>query len=101
MVFSVQEATVTVQYVSESKTRAVLNQPEGRQRWVIGAEKTTGDSKGERMLGLTTLNPWMASLCIQARDQKFTVAIKYRETKYFDADLLWVGRIEPEAHAAQ
>lgn len=93
------DAIVTIQYVSESRTRGSWSYPDGRRRFVIGAEKTTGESKGERLIGLTTLDPWKASLCVQARDKKFPLAIKYRDTRYFDKDLLWVGLVKEQASA--
>jgi hypothetical protein len=94
-----QDATVWITYVSESRTKGTWQRPDGLRRFVIGAEKTTGDSLGERLIGLTTLDPWKASICIQARDQKFQLAIKFRETRFFDHDLLWVGRVEQQASA--
>jgi len=93
-----QSAIVTIQYVSESRTRSTWGHPEGRRRFVIGAEKTTGEGFDKR-LSFTTLDPWKASLCLQARDQKFPLAVKYRDTRYFDADLLWVGMVKAEASA--
>ncbi len=85
---------VTIQYVSESRTKV-----QGLRRWVIGAERTTGQSVGERLIGLTTLDPLKASLCIQARDKKFQVQIKHRKTAYFDDDLLWVGLVKAQVSA--
>ncbi len=96
MNLAVQEAMVYISYVSESRTKPVYPDTEGKRRFVIGAEKTTGNSSGERLLGLTTLDPWKASLCTQARDKKFPLRIKYRATRYFDADLLWCGMVESE-----
>jgi hypothetical protein len=93
-----QDAIVTITYVSESRTKGTWSYPEGRRRFVIGAEKTEGDELTKR-IGLTTLDPWKASLCMQARDKKFPLAIKFRETRYFDADLLWVGLVKEEATA--
>lgn len=91
-----QQATVWISYVSESRTKGTWNHPDGRRRFVIGAERTTGESIGERLLGLTTLDPWMASLCIRARDKHVAVDIKFKDTRYFDKDLLWVGLAKTE-----
>ena len=87
-----------IQYVSESRTKSTWGHPEGRRRFVIGAEKTTGEGFDKRV-SFTTLDPWKASLCIQARDQHLKLAVKYRDTLYFDADLLWVGRLTEQASA--
>ena len=93
MNLAVQTAVVTITYVSESMTKAVYPRP-GIRRFVIGAENTVGDSLGERLIGLTTLDPWKASLCSQARDKGFSVRIKFRDTRYFDKDLLYIERAE-------
>lgn len=89
-----QSALVTIQYVNESRTKAFPQYPEGKRRFVIGAERTTGDSLMERLISLTTLDEWQASLCEQARSKGMVLAIKFRETRYFDRDLLWVGQPE-------
>src|SRR6185369_17791516 len=91
-----QEAIVTITYVSESRTRGTWSHPDGRRRFAIGAEKITGDSLGERLLGLTTLDPWKASLCMRARDTGRKLSIKFRDTRYFDQDLLWIGPVPDE-----
>ena len=93
-----QDAIVTITYVSESRTRGTWDRPDGRRRFVIGAEIVGADELSKR-LGLTTLDPWKASLCMQARDKKFPLAIKYRETRWFDHDLLWAGLVKTEATA--
>lgn len=100
MNLAVQVAIVTIQYVSESRTKGTMQYPEGIRRFVIGAERTTGDSLGERLIGLTTLNQWIASLCVQARDQKFTLRIKFRDTRYFDKDLLYAETLKDQQGAA-
>lgn len=87
---AVQTAIVSIKYVSESRTKGTYQQPEGLRRFVIGAEKTLGDSLGERLLGLTTVDQFKASLCRQACDQDFLVRIKYQDTRYFDKNLLYV-----------
>ncbi len=91
-----QDAIVTVQYVGESRTKGTWQRPEGLRRFVIGAEKTTGNSSGERVLGLTTLDAWKATLCQRARDKGLRLHIKYRETRYFDADLLFVELVHDD-----
>ena len=95
-----QSAVVRISYVSESRTKSTWQFPEGKRRFVIGAVKTTGESLGERNVSLTTLDPWKASLCIQARDKQFPLQIKYRDTRYFDADLLWVGMVTDQGASA-
>jgi hypothetical protein len=89
-------ATVTIQYVEESRTRGTWQRPDGIRRFVIGAEKTTGESLGERRIGLTTLDPWRASLCLQAKDKGFKLFIKYKLTRWFDADLLHCEVVKDE-----
>ncbi len=82
--------TVTIQYVNESRTRGTWGHPDGLRRFVIGAEKTTGQSLSETRLSFSTLDPFKASLCQRARDQHLTVRVKYQLTRYFDANLLQV-----------
>lgn len=91
------EAIVRIAYVDESRTRGTWHNPHGRRRFVIGAEKTEGEGL-TRHISFSTLDPWKASLCQQARDKHFPVAVKYRGTRYFDCDLLWVGLVEPASH---
>ena len=67
------------------------------RRFVIGAERTTGTSLGERLISFTTLDPWAASLCQQARDKKLTLRVKYQLTRWFDANLLHVELAKDEA----
>jgi hypothetical protein len=92
-------ATVTIKYVQESRTRGTWQHPDGRRRFVIGAEKTTGDSLGERLLGLSTLDPWRASLCLQAKDKGLRLFVKYRMTRFFDAELLHCEVVKDEVPA--
>lgn len=91
----IHEAVVAIRYVDESRTRGTWHNPLGKRRFVIGAEKQDGPDGLTRHISFSTLDPWKASLCSQARDKRFLVAVKYRGTRYFDADLLWVGMVEP------
>lgn len=93
MVTQFHDALVTVQYTEERVTKGGLRQ------FLIGAEKTTGDSLSERRIGLQTLNQWKAALCQQAKDKGLVLHIKYRTTRYFDADLLFVELAKDEAPA--
>lgn len=76
-------ATVSIRYVQETVTKG------GLRRFTIGAERD-GTTLAERYLSFTTLNAWKASLCSQAKDQGFQLSVKYRDTGFFDADLLFV-----------
>jgi len=91
-------ATVTITYVQESRTKGTWSHPDGRRRFVIGAEKTTGDSLGERLIGLTTLDPWRASLCLDASPNGNhpgrKLFIKYKLTRWFDCELLHVETVK-------
>lgn len=90
-------ATVTIQYVEESRTRATWNRPDGLRRFVIGASKVPeGETLGETRLSFTTLDPWKASLCQQARDKHLTLFVKYQLTRFFDANLLHVEMVKDE-----
>lgn len=91
-------ATITIQYVEESRTRGNWARPDGLRRFVIGAEKTTGESLGERLISFTTLDPWKASLCQQARDKHLTLFVKYQLTRFFDANLLHVELVKDAVH---
>jgi hypothetical protein len=83
-VLKLHDAVVTIDYVKETVTRG------GLRRFEIGAENVVGQSLGERLIGLTTLDQWKASLCQQAKEKGLRLHIKYRETIYFDAALLFV-----------
>lgn len=89
--------TVTITYVEESRTRGTWAKPDGARRFVIGAERTTGDSLGERLISFATLDPWKASLCLQARDKHLKLRVKYQMTRYFDANLLHVEVVKDAA----
>ncbi len=78
------DTVVTVQYVQETVTQG------GLRRFLIGAEKLTGDSLGERLISFSTLSEWKASLCDQAKKGGLRLHVKYRLTRWFDADLLFV-----------
>ncbi len=78
------DTVVTVQYVQETVTAG------GLRRFLIGAEKSTGDSLGERLVSFSTLSQWKASLCDQAKKSGLRLHVKYRLTRWFDADLLFV-----------
>lgn len=90
-------ATVTIQYVDESRTRGTWHSPSGLRRFVIGAEKTDGEGF-EKRVSFTTLDPWKASLCQRARDQHLTLSVKYQLTRFFDANLLHVELATGPAH---
>ncbi len=92
-------ATVTIQYVNESRTRGTWARPDGLRRFVIGASRTTGESLGERLINFTTLDTWKASLCQQARDKGLTLQVKYQLTRFFDANLLHVELVKEPVHA--
>ena len=99
MVTKIHDAVVTIQYVQEgTRTKTTWKSPHGLRRFYIGAEKTTGDSLGEWLISMTTLDPWKASLCSQARDKHFRLKIRYKETPFFDAALLSVEMVKDEAH---
>lgn len=85
-------AIVKISYVEERPSKG------GLRRFLIGAERTDteGDTLAETRLGFSTLDPWKASLCSQARDKGFPLHVKYRLTRYFDADLLFVEMVKPE-----
>lgn len=84
-------AIVTIQYVQESRTRGNWQSPSGLRRFVIGAEREpTGNTLEETRLSFSTLDPWKASLCQQAREKHLTLRVKYQLTRYFDANLLHV-----------
>ncbi len=89
---------VTIQYVNESRTRGSWGHPDGLRRFVIGAEKTTGQSLSETRLSFSTLDPWKASLCQRARDEHLMLRVKYQMTRYFDANLLHVELVKDGAH---
>ncbi len=93
-------ATVTITYVQQSRTRGTWARPDGLKRWVIGAENIHGESLGERLIGLTTLDPLKASLCDRARQSGQRLLIKYRRTKWFDSDLLYVELAKEQAATA-
>lgn len=78
------DTVVTVQYVQETVSKG------GIRRFLIGAEKLTGDSLGERLISFSTLSQWKAALCEQAKEGGFRLHVKYRLTRWFDADLLFV-----------
>lgn len=90
-----EAAIVTIHSVREEATR----NPQYR-RFLITAEQTTGASSGERVLGLTTLDEWKASLCRQSKLKGFPLAITYRATGYFDRDLLSVELVKDEQVSA-
>lgn len=90
------EAIVTITYVKESRTKGTWAHPDGRRRFVIGAEKVDGNSLGERLIGLTTLDAWRASLCDQARQQGRKLKVIYRKTRFFDCDLLHVETVKTD-----
>ncbi len=93
-------AVVTISYVQESRTKGTWVRPDGLRRFVIGADRVdiAGDTLAETRLSFTTLDPWKASLCQQARENGFRLHVKYRMTRYFDADLLFVEMVKDEAH---
>ncbi len=83
-VLKLHDAIVTIKYVEERPTKG------GLRSFLIGAENVVGQSLGERVIGLTTLDQWKASLCASAKDKGLKLHIKYRETRFFDASLLFV-----------
>lgn len=89
-------ATVTIDYVQESVTKG------GLRRFLIGAtraETTPVDPLADRVLSFTTLNQWKAALCDQAQKSGATLLVKYRLTRYFDADLLHVELLKDAVSA--
>lgn len=81
------DAVVSVQYVHESLTKG------GLRRFLIGAERTDGgDALADRYVSFATLNQWKAALADQARQQGFLLHVKYKDTAWFDADLLFVEK---------
>ncbi len=93
-------ATVTIAYVQESKTRGTWSHPGGLRRFVIGANRTdaAGDSLAEMRLSFSTLDPFKATLCLQAREKGLQLRVKYQLTRFFDANLLHVELVKDSAH---
>lgn len=86
-----ESAVVTISYVQESPTR------QGLRRFLIGAERE-GVTLAERYLSFTTLDPLKASRCDRARIGGEKLFVRYRDTGYFDYDLLFVDN--PEARVS-
>lgn len=95
---SLSEATVTIYSVRESRTKPTHQRPAGWRRFLIGAERTSGELL-TKAITLTTLDPWKASLCDQARQSGRTVRIAFRDTGYFDADLVSVEIVTSQVSA--
>ncbi len=84
MVTKLHDAVVKVSYVVKNVTKG------GLPRFLIDAEKTTGDSLGERLVSFSTLSQWKWTLCHEAKEKGLLLHVKYRETAWFDCDLLFV-----------
>lgn len=80
-----QSALVRITRVTESKTRR------GDRRFLIEAERVNSEPC-DRFLSLTTLNQWIASVCDQAWKAGLSLSVMYRDTGYFDKDLMVVKR---------
>ena len=57
----------------------------GCRRHTISGKRADGT-----YLSLATVNDWIASLCLQAKDQQRPVTVTWRESRYHDRDLLYV-----------
>lgn len=65
------------------------------RRFDIQAAKVDDDPEGgswNKHLSFTTLDQWKASLCHQAQQAGLPLKVTYRNTGYWDADLLSVER---------
>lgn len=90
---TIHAATIKVMYVKETVTKG------GLRRFEIGAERVPGgETLAERYLSFATLNQFKASLCLQARERGQLLAVKFRNTAWFDADLLAVELAKEAAH---
>jgi len=86
--------------VQERRTRATWQRPLGLRRFLIQAEKTTGDSSGERALSFSTLDQFSATLCDRAWKLGFLVKVRYKHTRFFDHQLLSVELVKDSQASA-